>query len=236
MHGRSGRPPVPDLRFSIEGARPVTYSVTPLLNLKLRITNREPTEEIQNVLLQCQIQIETIRRQYSPDEKSKLFELYGEPERWGQTLKTMLWTHASLTVPPFAGGTLADLPVPCTFDFNVATTKYFDALRDGEIPLCVLFSGTVFYRDSTGSLQIEQISWENEATYRLPVSVWKEMMAHYYPNSVWMSIRKDVFDRLYFYKIRRSIPSWEQAFESLLPADGSSALTNENGDPGPAEY
>jgi hypothetical protein len=51
-----------------------------------------------------------------------------------------------------------------------------------------------------------------------------------------MSIRKDVFDRLYFYKIRRSIPSWEQAFESLLPADGSSALTNENGDPGPAEY
>jgi hypothetical protein len=61
-------------------------------------------------------------------------------------------------------------------------------------------------------------------------------MAHYYPNSVWMSIRKDVFDRLYFYKIRRSIPSWEQAFESLLPADGSSALTNENGDPGPAEY
>jgi hypothetical protein len=227
---------VPDLRFSIEGARPVTYSVTPLLNLKLRITNREPTEEIQNVLLQCQIQIETIRRQYSPDEKSKLFELYGEPERWGQTLKTMLWTHASLTVPPFAGGTLADLPVPCTFDFNVATTKYFDALRDGEIPLCVLFSGTVFYRDSTGSLQIEQISWENEATYRLPVSVWKEMMAHYYPNSVWMSIRKDVFDRLYVYKIRRSIPSWEQAFESLLPADGSSALTNENGDPGPAEY
>jgi hypothetical protein len=226
---------VPELRFSIEGAGPVTYAVTPLLNLKLRITNREPTEEIQNVLLQCQIQIETVRRQYSPDEKSKLFELYGEPERWGQTLKTMLWTHASLTVPPFTGGTLADLPVPCTFDFNVATTKYFDALSDGEIPLCVLFSGTVFYRDSTGSLQIEQISWENEATYRLPVSVWKEMMAHYYPNSVWMSIRKDVFDRLYVYKIRRSIPSWEQAFESLLPADAKSAATDGNGDPGPGE-
>jgi hypothetical protein len=147
----------------------------------------------------------------------------------------MLWTHASLTVPPFTGGTLADLPVPCTFDFNVATTKYFDALSDGEIPLCVLFSGTVFYRDSTGSLQIEQISWENEATYRLPVSVWKEMMAHYYPNSVWMSIRKDVFDRLYVYKIRRSIPSWEQAFESLLPADAKSAATDGNGDPGPGE-
>jgi hypothetical protein len=107
--------------------------------------------------------------------------------------------------------------VPCTFDFNVAATKYFAGLTDGEVPLNLLFSGTVFYAGGEGALQVAQISWDKEARYRLPVQVWKEMMDIYYPNSAWLSLRKDVFDRLYRYKVRRGIPTWEQALESLLP-------------------
>ncbi len=220
---------MPDLNFSIEGAEPVTFAVSPLLNLKVRIVNSEPSEAIQNILLRCQIQIETVRRQYNPDEKAKLFELYGEPERWGQTLKTMLWTHTNVTVPKFSGETTIDLPVPCTFDFNIAATKYFDGLEDGEIPLCLLFSGTLFYYDSENALQIDQISWEKEASYRLPLSVWKKMMSHYYPNSAWLNLRKDVFDKLQHYKVRRAFSSWEQAFESLLPAETDSLATNGKG-------
>jgi hypothetical protein len=170
-------------------------------------------------MLRCQIQIETVRRQYNPDEKAKLFELYGEPERWGQTLKTLLWTHVNTSVQPFTGNTVIDLTVPCTFDFNVAATKYFDGLDGGTIPLCLLFSGTVFYHDETGSLQVSQISWEKEANYHLPVSIWKEMMDLYYPNSAWLNIRKDVFEKLQDYKMRNSLPSWEQAFENLLSND-----------------
>ena len=49
-------------------------------------------------------------------------------------------------IPGFTGTTLVDLQLPCTFDFTVASTKYFHALEAGEIPLCVMFSGTVFYR------------------------------------------------------------------------------------------
>lgn len=207
---------MPDLSFAVVGAEPVTYAIAPLLNLKVRITNSDPAEAIQNILLRCQIQIETVKRQYTPDEKAKLFELYGEPERWGQTLKAMLWTHANVTVPPFSGETVVDLPVPCTFDFNIAATKYFDGLGDGEIPLCLLFSGTVFYHDSSQSLQIGQISWDREANFRLPVSAWKQMMAHYYPNGVWLNLRKDVFDKLSVYKTQLAIPSWEQTFERLL--------------------
>ncbi len=219
---------MPDLNFSVEGAEAVTYAASPLLHVKTRITNTDPSEAIQNVLLRCQIQIETVRRQYNAEEKAKLFELYGEPERWGQTLKTMLWTHSNVTVQPFTGSTLVDLPLPCTFDFNVAATKYFDGLGDGDIPLCLLFSGTVFYHDAAGSLQIDQISWEKEANYKLPLKVWKEMMAHYYPNSAFLNVRKDVFDKLQEYKMRRSLPSWEQTFETLL-ADKDSISTNGHG-------
>jgi len=129
----------------------------------------------------------------------------------------MLWTHASTVVTPFQGSALVELPVTCTFDFNVAATKYFAGLEDGEVPLIMLFSGTVFYEADEGALQVSQISWDKEAKYQLPVSVWQEMMNFYYPNSAWLSLRRDVFDRLNQYKMRRGIPTWEGALESLLP-------------------
>lgn len=216
---------MPDLNFAVEGVEPVPYAAVPQLNFKTVVTNADAEEQIQSVMLRCQIQIETPRRQYTPDEQAKLFELFGEPERWGQTLKTLLWTHASIAVPPFSGSVLVDLPVACTFDFNVATTKYFDGIEAGDIPLCLLFSGTVFFHDSAGALQVSQISWEKEANYRMPVSVWKKMMDLYYPNSAWLNIRKDVFEKLRDYKMRRAMSSWEQAFESLLPPEAEKGNT-----------
>ncbi len=41
-------------------------------------------------------------------------------------------------------------------------------------------------------------------------------MEHYYPNNAWLCLRKDVFDRLYEYKMHGGIPTWEQALEGLL--------------------
>ena len=108
-------------------------------------------------------------------------------------MRTTLWTHASIIVTPFQGSTLVALPVPCTFDFNVAATKYFAGLEEGEVPLLLLFSGTVFYKAADAGLQVAQISWEKEAKYRLPVSVWREMMDHYYPNTVFLALRRDLF-------------------------------------------
>ena len=128
----------------------------------------------------------------------------------------MLWTHAGVTVPPFQGSTDCDLHVPCSFDFNVAATKYFAALGEGEIPLAFLFSGTIFYADLDGALQVARISWEKEAKYRLPVAVWKDMMEHYYPNTAWLCLERAVFERLYEYKCRRGAPTWEQAIAELL--------------------
>jgi hypothetical protein len=210
---------MPDLNFEVEGAEAVPFAASPLLAFKLRISNREAEEPIHNIVLRCQIMIDPARRQYAPGDKERLQDLFGEPVRWGQTVRPTLWTHANIVVPSFNGATAIDLPVPCTFDFNIAATKYFAGLSDGEVPLNFLFSGTVFYSTDESALQVGQIPWDREARYRLPVAVWKEMMEHYYPNIAWLSLRKDVFDRLYRYKVRRGIPTFEQAIESILPRE-----------------
>ncbi len=133
-------------------------------------------------------------------------------------MRSLLWTHTTLQVPPFSESTVVDMPVACTYDFEVVAAKYLHALEEGEVPLEFLFSGTVFYAGEGGWLQTARISWEKEAEFRLPVRLWKETMEHYFPNSAWIRLRKDAFDRLYDYKARRGLPTWEAAVEALLRA------------------
>jgi Family of unknown function (DUF6084) len=207
---------MPELNFQVEGAQAVPYGASPLLAFRLRVTNSGPEPAIHTVVLRAQIQIEVTRRRYTPEEQSKLRDLFGEPSRWGQTLKNMLWTNAIVIVPSFDKETLVELQVPCTFDFNVAATKYFHGLSEGDLPLNFLFSGTVFYADTDEQLQVAPISWEKEAKFKLQLKTWKDLIDHYYPNSAWLYLRRDVFDRLYQYKVRHGIPSWEQVIERVL--------------------
>lgn len=210
---------MPDLSFEMVGAEAPTFAAVPTLLFKLRIANIIEQEHILSIALRCQIQLAVTRRRYSPEAQARLLEVFGEPHRWGKTLHSLLWTHASTVVPQFTESITIDLPVPCTYDFEVVSTKYFDALEDGEIPLTFLFSGTIFYEGEQGRLQVGLISWSKEASYRLPVSVWQEMIAHYYPNSTWIRLHKDVFDQLYIYKAERSLPTWEEVFVKLLQAN-----------------
>ena len=208
---------MPDLSFQVASARIVPFGLAPQLAFGLRVSNAAPAETIHTVVLRCQIQIDVTRRRYAPDEEQRLRDLFGDPARWSQTLRTMLWTHATTVISAFAGESTLDLLVPCTFDFNIAATKYFYGLSAGEVPLSLLFSGSVFYEDATGALQVAPISWTKEATYRLPVQLWRDLMDAYYPNEAWLHLRRDVFDRLYRYKVSRGIPTWEQAIEGILP-------------------
>jgi len=209
---------MPDLRLAIEGAEVVQYAAAPLLAFKLRIANHPSEETIHTVALRAQIQIEATRRKYDANEQARLLDLFGEPDRWGQTLRSMLWTHASVVVPRFTGSALADIVVPCSFDFNVAATKYFHGLASGDLPLCFQFSGTVFYQGENETLQVAPISWDKEAKYRLPVKVWKGLMDVYYPNSTWLALQRDTFEKLYQFKVREGIPTWEEALERALSA------------------
>jgi hypothetical protein len=213
---------MPDLNFKVVSAQPAPHAAAPLLNFSLAISEANGAP-IQAIVLRCQIRIESARRRYDTTEQERLLDLFGEPSRWGQTLMSMLWTHAAVVVPPFTSSTVVDLPVPCSFDFNIAASKFFYALENDEVPLSLLFSGTVFYAGELQTLQIAQIPWEKEATFRLPVSVWKQMMEMYYPNSAWLCLRKDAFDQLYQFKSQNGLPSWEAALEKLLEASATAA-------------
>jgi len=203
-----------DLGFAVLGARAEPYAAVPTLMFRLRITE-ETGERIHTLALRCQIQIEPRRRHYTAAEQDRLFELFGEPPRWGETLKTILWTHASLMVPGFEGSREIDLPVACTYDFELTAAKYFHALDEGEIPLLLLFSGTVFTRGQTG-FSVEPVSWEKEAPFRLPVQVWRDLMDHYFPGSAWIRLRRESFDALHRFKGRRALATWDDAVEALL--------------------
>jgi hypothetical protein len=209
---------MPDLNFQVEAAEAAQFAAAPMLVFKLRVSNSDDQETVHSVALRCQIQIEASKRRYNGAEQERLLDLFGEPERWGQTLRGMLWTHASTVIPPFKGTALVDLPVPCTFDFNVAAAKYFAGLENGEVPLCLQFSGTAFYETDGDGLQVSQIPWDKESRFRLPVKTWRDMIDIYYPNSAWLTLRRDVFDRLNLYKMRHGMTTWEQALESILPA------------------
>lgn len=209
---------MPDLDFSVECAAALPFAAAPHLSFKLRVRDAAPSPAaIHSVVLRCQIRIEPTQRRYEGPERERLFELFGQPHDWGRTLHSMLWTHVTLVVPGFRGETDVEMPVLCSYDFNVAATKYFAALAGGEIPLCLLFSGTVFYEGAEGGLQVAQISWEKEASFRLPFDVWKTMMECYYPNQIWVSMPTKVFERIDAHKRRQKLTSWEQALESLLP-------------------
>ena len=207
---------MPDLDFAITGVEHASHGLTPLLHFKLGITNTPPDETIQSVILQAQIQIQAPGRSYNESEKPKLIDLFGTPDQWGTTLRARLWTLSNTTVRSFAGSTEAVLPVPCSFDLNVAGTKYFYALDGGEVPLLFLFSGTIFYAAPDGHLQVQQISWNKECTYSMPVSVWQKMMDEHYPNTAFLTLERDVFNRLHEYKRSVGVSSWEQAIEQLL--------------------
>ena len=208
---------MPDLDFRVEDAEVLEYAAVPSLLFKLRVENLE-RESIRSVSLNTQVRIAATQRHYEAAEQERLLELFGEPHRWRNTLRSLLWTHTILQVPPFSGSTVVDMPVPCTYDLDVVAAKYFYALEDGEVPLEFLFSGTVFYAGEDGRLQIARISWEKEAEFRLPVRLWKEMMERYFPNSAWIRLHRDAFDQLYDYKVRMGLPSWEAAVEALLRA------------------
>ena len=206
---------IPELAFAVRDAARLEYAAVPTLRFALHIDSLRG-HAIRSVLLDVQIQIAARRRAYDAHAHDRLFELFGPVASWGTSLRTLLWTRTTLVVPPFGVSADVDVPVVCTYDLEVAASRYFDALEDGEVPLEFLFSGTVFHTGAGGGLQTARISWDSEAEYRLPVQVWKDTMAHHFPDTAWLRVGKSSFDRLAAYKSRRALATWDDTFDALL--------------------
>jgi hypothetical protein len=202
----------PELRFAVEGAEAVEYAAVPTLRFALRIEAASP---VRCVALDTEIRIAADRRRYDPDTRQRLAELFGAPEEPARTSKSLLWARSATQVPAFDEGTVAGIDLPCTYDFEVATAKYLHTLPDGEVPLDFQFSGTIFYAEAD-RLRAARIPWEAEAGFRMPVQVWKDVMDHYFPRAAWLRLDRETFDRLYDYRVRHTLPTWDDAVDSLL--------------------
>jgi hypothetical protein len=202
------------LSLAVIGAGPEPHAAAPTIVFRLQVRETSGAD-VHAMILRAQIRIEPQRRRYSPEEESRLFELFGASPQWGDSLRPFLWAHALGATPGFSGETEVDLPVECTYDFEVAAAKYLHSLRDGEIPLLFLFSGTVFWRGPDG-LAVEPVGWQQEASYRLPARVWRDTMDRYFPNSGWIRLDRDVLDALQAYRAAQALPTWDQAVEMLL--------------------
>ncbi len=206
-----------DYQFSVLDIFAETYAVAPQLTARLRVEERTG-QTIHAVALRCQVRIEPQRRRYEAAEQEALRGLFGERERWVDTLKPFLWMQCNTTVQGFVGATDVDLVLPCTYDFDVIGSRYLHALASGSVPVNLLFSGTVFTKGTNG-FGVQQVPWDCEASYDLPVAVWREMIEAYFPNTGWIRLDHDVLARFAAYRARNGWMTWEETVEALLARD-----------------
>lgn len=202
------------LSFSIVGARPAPGMAAPAILFRIRI-RQESGSPVHALALRAQVQIEARRRRYSKEERARLYELFGSDSQWDSSLHSITWAQASTLVPAFDETIDVDLPVACTYDLEVAAAKYLHAVREGEIPVVFLFTGTMF-TVRAGVLEVEPVPWDREAAFRLPSGVWHETMNTFFPGGGWIRLRRDTLDRLQAYRGAQAVITWDEVIDALL--------------------
>jgi Family of unknown function (DUF6084) len=209
----AGTGPAPE--FTILGVEAVPHAAAPTLAFAAQVT--EPTgRDVFTIALRAQIMIQPARRAYDDEARARLVELFGPPERWAGTTTSFLWLETDVLVPAFSGATSFRMPIACTYDLELAAVKYFYSVPDGEVPLQFNFTGTIFYRGPNAAMQIAQVPWDRAADFRMPVEVWKEMVAHYYPHSGWARLHADTLAALTRRRAERGLPSLDATVAELL--------------------
>ena len=203
-----------ELTFDCIGARAERYALVPSFTLTLKISETTG-QRVAAIALRCQIRIEPARRRYSAAEAQRLHDLFGDTSRWADTLKPLQFTTVSAMVPGFTGSTGLELPVPFSYDLEIGATRYFASLDGGDIPLLLLFSGTIFTLDD-GRMQVQQVPWSKEAPFPLPAAVWREAVDVHFPDSAWVRISRRTLDELQRFKTRRALPTWDATLSALL--------------------
>ncbi|WP_242894609.1 DUF6084 family protein [Actinomadura litoris] len=205
----------PDLALDLLGIEPERCAATPTLNLLVGL-RRADGGPVQCVLLTTVVSIAAARRGYDGEDQDRLAGVFGAPELWDRSLHGLTWARITATVPAFRGATELTLGLPCGHDMQVAADQYLNALRDGDVPIDLSFSGTVFYPDADGALRTGQISWHYQATGELTIGLWRDLMDRYYGSARWLRLDEDRFDRLAAYRARRALASFDEAVDELL--------------------
>jgi hypothetical protein len=202
------------LRFAISDPRPASEMAAPAVLFRLTAFNDQPAR-VHTLALRCQIQIEPRARRHTTDEQERLREIFGPPEQWARTMRPLIWTHVSVVIPSFTDTTAVDVAVPCSYDFHVAAAKYLHVIREGLIPLRFLFTGSAFLLDS-GKYRVEPVSWDTDATFNMPASVWQAAIDRFFPDAAWLVVRRTTLDALQTYRTSRALAGWDEVLEKLL--------------------
>jgi Family of unknown function (DUF6084) len=213
-----------ELTFGCTQAHAVRYAATPTLAFTLHISESTGVR-VHAIALRCQIRIEPHRRRYAPDEARRLNDLFGDTARWAETVKPIQLATVSVMVPGFTSLTETEIPVPCTYDLEVASARYLQGLDDGTVPLLLLFSGTVFVANGD-SFSVELIPWSCEASFRMPVSVWQDVVREHFPGSAWLRCGRETLDALSAFKAEHALPTWDATLSALLAAAGRPAAAS----------
>ncbi len=200
------------LTFEITGAAAKRHAASPTIAFRVGITTGE---SIDAMILRAQIRIEPQWRNYDGTEKTLLNDLFGTPERWHTTLRSLSWADIPVAVPAFERETEAEANVPCTYDFDFAATRYLNSLGSGEIPVRFLFSGAV-YRSAAAAFSTERVPWSSECAYRMPLNVWRDAMRSCYGDDALIRVNRETLDRLQRYRALSGATSWDDLFERLL--------------------
>jgi hypothetical protein len=200
-------------RVTIVGARPAAQTASPAVTFRMRIAVRGG--RVHAIALRCHVQIDARRRRYTGDEQQRLYELFGDASQFDRMLRPVTWSQCAVVVPTFDDEIESDLSVPCTYDLEVAAAKYLHAIRERDVPLQFLFSGTIF-RVTRGALVVEPVPWDVDASYRLPAAVWRDTMDQFFPGGGWLRLRSETIDRLQAFRGRAAVVTWDEAIDALL--------------------
>ena len=203
-----------EVEFACMGAEADRYAAAPTVRLAMSATETTGAR-VHAVALRCQVRIEPRRRAYDDEEAAALADLFGERSRWSTTAQPLQLAFLGHMLPSFTGTTRFDLELPCSYDFDVAAHRYLHAVRDGKVPLLLLFNGTVITGRS-GSLEVSPVPWHKEARVELPVRVWREAMDAHFPGQAWLRLHREIFDRLAAYRTHHQLAGWDDTVERLL--------------------
>jgi hypothetical protein len=207
-----------DLGFEVISARPVKYAAAPMLALDLQITESRAAP-VYMIALTIQLMIEPARRRYDDATRERLVELFGAPERWAVTTRSLVWAKLDVLVPAFTGTTTVTVPISCHYDLELAAAKYLHSLPDGEAPLALHFNGMIYYPAADGGLQMTLIPWSKSIDFRMPVSIWRETIEHHYPGTAWVAVRAETLDALQREKLARGLATLDACVDALLKDD-----------------
>ena len=205
-----------DYTFTVLDVFAEPYAVAPQLTARVRVEDASG-QSVHAIALRCQVRIQPQRRPYVGAEQRRLLGIFGDRDRWVDTLRPFLWMHCNTTVQGFTGSADFDLALPCTYDFEVLGSHYLHALEGGAVPLTFLFSGMVFTKGIAG-FGVQQVPWDCEAHHDMPVRVWRQMIDAYFPNTGWLRLDRDVLARLVRFRAERGLTSWEETLGELLAA------------------